>query len=119
MYKSTNIEWPMLKTAVSAAAELNYKLSYWGNDETGYSSGKNPSFNDEKFILKHFQIIWNRDNPKEIFINHGFPDVFDKVKEMFSAVGFIIVNHNPNGPLSARVQEKKHQVKFLHQTKII
>jgi hypothetical protein len=101
MIYATNITWPHISKAVkalqplSAGYKLNYSRAMELNDPSPWLSGLYPSFGSN-YPLNSFQIIWDRANPTHIWINHGYPDVYNEARQALINAGFTIVTTKPN-----------------------
>jgi hypothetical protein len=101
MFKVTNITWPLLGRAVTALRELpyNYRLNYSRSSELAdpdpWLSGKYPGFSSD-YPLNSFQLIWDEQEPTRVFLNHGYPDVYNDARKALTNAGFLLVEQNPH-----------------------
>jgi hypothetical protein len=95
-----NRQWSHFDEVYSLFTCKGYNLDYsrpsGSQDPTPWESCINPSFTHWQFCGNSFQLIWNRKQPREIFLNHGWPDVYNHIREALTAAGFTLIDINPN-----------------------
>lgn len=93
----TDVQWQAIVRAITAMDKAGYELSYWGNPDKGFTSGKYPSFKHKSGApLNNMQLIWSHEDQNTVWLNHGYPDVYDKIRIELTNAGFYITLNKPN-----------------------
>jgi hypothetical protein len=106
----TNNTWPELGNVIKIVRDLpaRYHLSYNrpvnADPLHPFSSSENPSF-DSIAPLNNFQLIWDRSSPRHVWINHGYPDVYQPLRDALTASGYTILTDNPHPFKIIKTQE--------------
>lgn len=75
---------------------LNYSRPAGVLDPHPYESCIDPSFTHWQFKGNNFQLIWNRQAPRQVYLNHANPDVYNHIREALTEAGYILLDKAPN-----------------------